>query len=297
MSVLTLKEILKPAQNNLFGVGSFSPRNLYLIKYIMEGAKNKNSPIIIQVSSNELRWVGLDVDIFSHKFYSLESKYHIPMTLHLDHTNNFNGIKKAIDAKFTSVMIDGSSLPLEENIKLTKEVVDYAHKKGVSVEAELGKIGSSDKIETDNDEEFYTDPKEAEYFVEKTCVDALAISIGTVHGVYKVKDPKIDFDRLKKIRNLIDIPIVLHGGSGLPHETINKAIHFEGGGVSKINIATDLELSFIKSLGISERLLNNEYEKRFLESDLLKACEEVQKVVEDKIENYLFSKDKARFYL
>ena len=130
------------------------------------------------------------------------------------------GIKDAIDAGFMSVMIDASQKCFEENAAITKEVVEYAHARGVAVEAELGRIGATDKIETDNDESLYTDPQEAKEFVERTGVDTLAVSIGTAHGVYPVKNPMIDLERLAQIREQIDIPLVLHGGSGLPRETV-----------------------------------------------------------------------------
>src|SRR5690606_3247282 len=142
-------------------------------------------------------------------------------------------IKAAIAAGFTSVMIDASEHPLEENIRRSKEVVEFAHEQGVSVEAELGRIGTSDFIETDSDVELYTVPEEAQYFVEATGADALAVSVGTAHGVYKVRQPNVDYDRLIAIRALTPVHLVLHGGSGVPAEMIARAITIPGGGVSK----------------------------------------------------------------
>ena len=166
----------------------------------------------------------------------------------------------------------------------------YAHERNAEVEAELGRIGATDKIETDNDESLYTVPEEAEEFVERTGVDTLAVSIGTAHGVYPVKNPKIDLERLARIRERVDIPLVLHGGSGLPAETVQKAISINGGGVSKINIATDLEQAFLKSLGCG-RKLNSEIWK-LDQAARSKAGEAVQAVVEDKMVNFVKSAGK-----
>jgi ketose-bisphosphate aldolase len=284
-------ELLRAAQDNHYGIGSFSPRNTFLIEYILRGAEAKKSPVIVQISANEFNWFKVNASEFGKRFYEIKDNFNISAALHLDHTKNFDIIKEAIEAGFTSVMIDASDKDFEENIKITKEVVEYAHSKGAAVEAELGKIGATDKIETDNDEELYTVPEEAKEFVERTNVDALAISIGTAHGVYNVKDPKIDFDRLKAIRALTDVPLVLHGGSGLPPHTVQKAIKLEEGGVSKINIATDLEQVFLKAIGSDKRLLNEEIWQ--LDRDVLaRAGLEVQKTVEEKIELYLGSQGK-----
>lgn len=289
-------ELLRAAQDNHYGIGSFSPRNTFLIEYILRGAEAKKSPVIVQISANEFNWFKVNASEFGKRFYEIKDNFNISAALHLDHTKNFDIIKEAIEAGFTSVMIDASDKDFEENIKITKEVVEYAHSKGAAVEAELGKIGATDKIETDNDEELYTVPEEAKEFVERTNVDALAISIGTAHGVYNVKDPKIDFDRLKAIRALTDVPLVLHGGSGLPPHTVQKAIKLEEGGVSKINIATDLEQVFLKAIGSDKRLLNEEIWQ--LDRDVLaRAGLEVQKTVEEKIELYLGSQGKMTDFL
>lgn len=288
MKIMKLSELLKISQDNHYGIGSFSPRNTFLIEYVLRGAEAKKSPVIVQISSNEFNWFKVSAAEFGKRFYEIKDNFSIPVGLHLDHTKSFDVIKEAIEGGFTSVMIDASEKDFEENVRITREVVEYAHTKGVSVEAELGKIEATDRIETDNDEELYTVPEEAREFVERTNVDALAISIGTAHGVYKVKDPKIDFDRLKMIRSLTDIPLVLHGGSGLPPYTVQKAIKLEEGGVSKINIATDLEQAFLKAIGSDRRLLNEEIWQ--LDKELLaKAGLEVQKTVEEKIELYLGS--------
>ncbi|WJH37531.1 class II fructose-bisphosphate aldolase [Paenibacillus sp. CC-CFT747] len=231
---------------------------------------------------------------FADEFYSrIEAEnITVPVVLHLDHTKDMAVIRDAIEAGFTSVMIDASEKELAANIADSKEAADYAHSKGVSVEAELGMIGTTDFVETDKDEELYTDPKEAEQFVRETNVDALAVSCGTAHGVYMVKQPKIDYDRLQAIRSLTPVHLVLHGGSGVPADMMAKAIRLPGGGVSKVNIATDLELAFLGSLGREERMTNEEC--RNLPADQLeKGRAAVEATVLDKITNFLGSKDMA----
>ncbi|SKA85370.1 fructose-bisphosphate aldolase, class II/tagatose 1,6-diphosphate aldolase GatY/KbaY [Clostridium sp. USBA 49] len=296
MKLMGLNKMLPIAQSKGYGVGSFSPRNTYLIKYVLMAAEEMNSPVIVQMSANEFRWFEVSAIEFAEAFYKLKDQFNIAAGLHLDHTKDINVIKEAIDAGFTSVMIDASDKELEENIKITKKVVEYAHKKGVVVEAELGRIGATDKLETDSDDEFYTIPEEAKRFVEETGVDALAVSIGTAHGVYKVKDPKVDFERLQEIRNLTNTPLVLHGGSSLPSETIKKAINIPRGGVSKINIATDLELVFQNSLGLESRILNKEVWK--LEAEALeKAGMAVKQEVKKKIQESLGSANKGADFI
>ncbi|MCM0649655.1 class II fructose-bisphosphate aldolase [Clostridium swellfunianum] len=292
MKLMGLNKMLPIAQAKGYGVGSFSARNTFLIKYVLMAAEELNSPVIVQMSANEFRWFEVSATEFGEAFHKVKDQFSIVAGLHLDHTKDINVIKEAIDAGFTSVMIDASDKDLDKNIEITKEVVEYAHAKGVSVEAELGRIGATDKLETDSDDEFYTIPEEAKRFVEETGVDALAVSIGTAHGVYAVKDPKIDFDRLKEIRSLVKTPLVLHGGSGLPIETIKNSINIPEGGVSKINIATDLELVFLKALGKEKRLLNKEIWQ--LDAELLeKAGMAVKEEVKKKIQEYLGSADKS----
>lgn len=290
MKIVPVSEMLQEARQHGYGVGSFSPRNTYLIEAVLKAAQAKNSPVIVQISANEFNWFQVSSKEFAKRFYELADQFTVKAALHLDHTKDIAIIKEAIDAGFNSVMIDASAQILEDNIRITKEVVEYAHTKNVEVEAELGKIGATDKIETDNDQMLYTDPAEAEEFVARTGVDTLAVSIGTAHGVYPVKNPKIDLERLSEIRNRVSIPLVLHGGSGLPAETVLEAIRIPNGGVSKINIATDLEQAFLRSLGC-ERMLNQEILNYDVKA-LKKAALEVQKVVEEKIEHFVCSAGK-----
>jgi ketose-bisphosphate aldolase len=296
MKLMGLNKMLPIAQEKGYGVGSFSPRNTFLIKYVLMAAEEMNSPVIVQMSANEFKWFEVTAAEFAEAFYKVKNDFNVTAGLHLDHTKDISVIKEAIAAGFTSVMIDASDKELEQNIAITKEVVEYAHAKGTAVEAELGRIGATDKLETESDEEFYTVPEDAKRFIEETGVDALAVSIGTAHGVYNVKDPKIDYDRLMQIRSLINTPLVLHGGSGLPEATIKKAMNIPEGGVSKINIATDLELVFLKALGKEKRMLNKEI--LALEPELLeKAGMAVKEEVKKKIKEYLGSENKGMDFI
>ena len=230
MELTAVTKMLKDAEKGGYGVGSFSARNTFLIEYILRAAQETKAPVIVQISANEFNWFDVTAEEFARRFYEIHEKYQGKAALHLDHTQDMEIIRAAIDAGFQSVMIDASQKSFEENVAITREVVEYAHERNVEVEAELGKIGATDKIETDNDESLYTDPQEAEEFVARTGVDTLAVSIGTAHGVYPVKNPKIDLDRLIKIRERVSIPLVLHGGSGLPAQTVQAAITIPGGG-------------------------------------------------------------------
>ncbi|MDR6553133.1 class II fructose-bisphosphate aldolase [Paenibacillus qinlingensis] len=293
-SVITLKQALEVAEANHFAIGSFSPRYTPMIAAVLKAGQLANSPLIVQISHKELVRYGITAAEFGEEFYrQVEAmKITVPVVLHLDHTKELETIKEAIAAGFTSVMIDASEKPFDENAAISKEVVDYARPKGVSVEAELGMIGTTDFVETDKDEELYTDPEEAAEFVAITGIDALAVSCGTAHGVYVVKQPKIDYDRLMKIRKLTPVHLVLHGGSGVPSEMMRNAYHLPGGGVSKVNIATDLELSLLKALGREERMTNEECKN--LSPEMLQAGRDaVTQTVMEKMNEFLSSTGKA----
>lgn len=293
-NVHPLKTLLEQAEAGGYAVGSFAPRNTPMIAPIMRAGEVARSPLIIQISQNEMKWVGLTPAEFAVGFLEAFRQVNptIPMSLHLDHSWDLSVIKEAVLSGFGSVMIDASSKDLEENIAITREIVDYAHPRGVSVEAELGRIFSSDDAETDSDEELFTDPQEAERFVRETGVDALAVSVGTAHGVYMVRQPRVDLERLKAIRRLTPVHLVLHGGSGVPEEMIHAAIHLPGGGISKVNIATDLEQALLATLGLEKRLPNADVKALPAEA-LERAAEAVQAVVMDKMVNFLESSGKA----
>jgi ketose-bisphosphate aldolase len=289
-NVYPLKELLAAAERGQYAVGSFSPRSTPLIAPILRAGELVHSPLIVQISQRELEWSGLSVSVFARAFYEQVNELHppVPMALHLDHTWDLEIIHEAVEAGFTSVMIDASSNPLEENINITRQVVGFAHPRGVSVEAELGRIFSADTLETESDEELYTDPVEAERFVRETGVDALAVSVGTAHGVYMVRQPKVDLERLKAIRSLTSVHLVLHGGSGVPEAMLQAAIHLTGGGVSKVNIATDLEQALLAVLGLPKRIPNADLLRQ--PPDLLaRGVEAVQGVVVDKMVNFVGS--------
>ena len=292
MNRAAIADMLIMARMQGYALGSFSPRNTYLIHWVLLAAQKQHSPVIVQISSNELRWFGLSPAVFAKAFFRETKELDVSAILHLDHTYDFAVLREAVQAGFQSVMYDGSKLPFEENVTRTREAAEYAHSQDVFLEAELGSIGGADKLETGGDEAHYTDPGQAEEFVQKTDCDSLAVSIGTAHGVYAVRNPKIDFDRLERISKRVQVPLVLHGGSGLPVETVNRAIQMKGsGGISKLNIATDLELTFQKTLGIG-RIKDHEI-CRLDPAQLLEAGKEVQILCEDRIERYLLSSGNA----
>lgn len=292
--VRPLVELLAAAERGGYAVGSFSPRYTPMTGAVLRAAERAKSPVIVQVSQIEMRRVGFRVDEFAEAFWEQIERLQpsVPVTLHLDHTQDISLIQAAIENGFTSVMIDASSKPLEENIAITREVVEFAHAQGVSVEGELGRIASADKMETETDDELYTRPDEAGRFVRETGVDALAVSVGTAHGVYNVRQPKVDLERLQAIRRQAPVHLVLHGGSGVPAKMIAAAIRLPGGGVSKVNIATDLEMAMLSSMGLAERISN--YELKIVSPEVLaNASEAVEQVVIDKIQHFLGSDGKA----
>lgn len=292
--VQNLTELLKHAAENQYAVGSFSARYTKLIQPIIEAAIQTQSPVIVQLSEKEVIRHQVGVKEFADEFYRVVEalKPEIPVALHLDHTKSLDVIQAAMDAGFTSVMIDASEKNFDDNVAITKQVVEMAHPKNVTVEAELGKIGTTDFVETDTDEELYTNPEEAELFVRLTGVDCLAVSVGTAHGVYTVRQPKVDFERLETINGLTDIPLVLHGGSGVPSEMVVRAAQIAKGGVSKVNIATDLELEMLAVVGKEGHLTEQEFNS-YREELIERSRDAVRKLVELKITDYLLSDHQA----
>jgi len=265
-----------------------------MIPPILCAGEKTRSPLIVQISQREFERYGTTPRQFADAFFAAyeDVKPTVPIVLHLDHTFEIGMIEQAINAGFTSVMIDQSAKPLEENIAVSAEVVRLAHARDVSVEAELGKIGTTDFIETDEDEEHFTDPDEAERFVAETGVDALAVAVGTAHGHYITRQPWVDLPRLRAIRERTPVHLVLHGGSGVPPEMIQDAIRLPGGGISKVNIATDLEHAMLTALGRTERLSDEAC--RALPPDQMRLAQDaVERTVVDKIETYLLSAGQA----
>lgn len=232
---VTLKEVLKEANDLNMAIGAFNTHNLEMLPAIIQAAINQKTPVIIQTSCGTANYVGHRNLVAVCK--SMAEEYGVDVVLHLDHAKDYDEIRKAIDAGYSSVMFDGSSLPLKENILGTKRVVEYAKKYGVSVEAELGTVGGTeDGIAVSQDEVRYTDPSDAVEFVKQTGIDALAVAIGTNHGQYKSKT-NISFDQLEKIRNAVDIPLVIHGGTGVKEEDVQRVINL---GIRKFNVGTEL---------------------------------------------------------
>ncbi|GGO26056.1 class II fructose-bisphosphate aldolase [Deinococcus humi] len=292
---LTLAEMLPEAQRDRYAVAAFSARYRACVRPVLQAAIDLRSPVIIEISQRELGWFGLTPLDFrtAVEQAARDLASNVPLCLHLDHSWDDHVIKAAIEAGFSSVMIDASAQPFEDNVRQTRQIVTYAHERGVSVEAELGKLTTTDRLETEGDEALYTVPEEALEFVERTGCDVLAVSIGTAHGVYPVKNPKIDFDRLAAIRQLLpQTLLVLHGGSGLPAETVHRAIELPGGGISKMNIATDLENALLQAMGGLKRMTSAELDAQ--ESALLaRGLEAVNAEARDKIEHFVRSAGRA----
>ncbi len=296
MTLLTLAAMLPVAQEHGFAVGSFSPRYPSMISPVLRAGEALASPLIVQISQKDMTRCGVDVAAFAEAFFKAAEGSSIPLTLHLDHTEDEAVIHAAIAAGFSSVMIDASDRPLEENIRVTRAVADYAHAQGVSVEGELGTIGAFGFSETEaKDEATLTDPAEVRRFVAESRVDALAVSVGTVHGVRSGSHVTIDLEHLSRLRAETPIPLVLHGGSGIPSAVLNEAIRLPGGGVSKVNLATDLELAMLGALGSKARLTNAQLEEASA-SAIRDAQDAVEAVVRDKLERYLLSAGQAACY-
>jgi ketose-bisphosphate aldolase len=289
-NVHNLNPILEAAERDKYAVGSFSPRSTAMILPVLRAAQALRSPLIVQISQKELVRHQLTPKQFADTFYAEIQSHNItvPVALHLDHTRTFDVIQEAIAAGFTSVMMDASEKPYEENIAASRKVTEYAHPLGMSVEAELGRITTTDFVETDEDKELYTDPQEAGFFIRETGVDALAVSVGTAHGVYLVRQPKIDYERLRAIRSQTSAHLVLHGGSGVPPEMIAEAVRIPGGGVSKVNIATDLELAALLALHRDTHLTDAEM-NALPPDQLARARDAVEQVVRDKMSHFLSS--------
>lgn len=242
MQLVPMKDLLDEAYKKGYAVPALNASHLEFIKAILEVAEEQRSPVIIQTAYEEIQYADggkTIVDLVKNIGYDKD----VRVAIHLDHGPNFEAAAHCIRSGYTSVMYDGSFLPFEENISNTCKVVEMAHAVGVSVEAELGQLGTTE-FGTENNNAHLTDPVKAKEFVERTGVDCLAVAIGTAHGLYK-GEPHLDFDRLKKITELTRVPIVLHGGTGVPDRHIKKAISL---GVSKINVSTALRKAFIEGM-------------------------------------------------
>jgi fructose-bisphosphate aldolase class II len=266
MKLFTNKELLHMAKKGGYAVGAFNINNLEILQAIVSAGEVEKSPAIIAVSEGAIQYAGMSYIVSMVRIAAQMAT--IPLSLHLDHGRDLEIIRSCIENGFTSVMIDGSHLEFAENIAVTQRVVEMARKKAISVEAELGRLkGIEEKVSVSDQEAFLTDPQAAVEFVKKTEVDALAIAIGTSHGAYKFKgEARLDFERLREIVSRVEIPLVLHGASGVPRPVLEKAERFGAklpgakgipdeaiqkavsSGICKINIDTDLRLSFVSAL-------------------------------------------------
>ncbi len=309
MGLVTTKEMFEKSMKEHFAIGAFNVNNMEIIQAIVDAAKEENSPVILQASSGAIKYAR--INYLMKMVEAATEETNVPIAMHLDHGPDFETCKMCIDAGFTSVMIDGSKYDFEENVALTKKVVDYAHSKGVVVEAELGKLaGIEDDVNVAEGDAMYTDPDQAKEFVDRTGCDSLAIAIGTSHGAYKFKgEAKLRFDILEKVKEkLPNTPIVLHGAStvipelvetcnkyggnipgakGVPDEMLNEA---SKRGVSKINVDTDIRLA-----------MTSEIRKVFAESPeafdprkyLTPAREKIKETVQHKMRDVFGSSNKA----
>lgn len=249
MSLVTSKELLLKAHKEGYAVGAFNVENMEMVMAVLRAAEEQHSPVIMQTTPGTLRFAGPDWYYANVRTAADEAS--VPVVMHLDHGDSFELALKAFHTGYTSIMIDGSKLPFEENISLTASVVRACHAGGIPVEGELGKVGGKEDDLENGDDNPYTDPAEAEEFVKRTQVDFLAVGIGTAHGVYK-GTPHVNQEVLAEIRKRVDIPLVMHGTSGVPDDQVQACIAL---GISKVNYATDLRIAYTR--GVREFLTAN----------------------------------------
>ena len=242
MPLVTTKEMLLNAQKGNYAVGAFNVENMEMVMAVMEAAEELKSPVIMQTTPSTVKYAGLDFFLANVK--AAAERASVPVAMHLDHGSSFELAMQAYRTGYTSIMIDGSHESFEGNIAVSKAVADACAPSGIPVEAELGKVGGKEDDLDGADDNPYTDPNQAVEFVKRTGVNSLAVAIGTAHGVYK-GEPKLDLDRLSEIRKVVDIPLVLHGTSGVPDETVTECVNR---GICKVNYATDLRIAFTKGV-------------------------------------------------
>ena len=283
----TMKELLKVAKDNQFAVPAFNICSYDMLKAIMEEVERLNAPVILEIHPDEIAYLN-DEFVAAVRAYAHKSK--VPVVIHLDHGGKVSDVLRAIRNGYTSVMIDASLQSFDDNIKITKEVVALAHEVDVSVEAEIGTIGNNGSAEGGAANIIYTDPEQAKQFVEETNIDTLAIAIGTAHGLYpKDKTPKLNIELLKELNETIDLPFVLHGGSGNPDKEVSEAVKY---GVAKVNLSSDLKSVFFDAL----REILNENPKMYEPNMIYPyANQKVQEVVKHKM-TILNTIDQAKCY-
>ncbi len=249
MSFVTSEKMLLDAQKGGYAVGAFNVENMEMVMAVIAAAEELRAPLMLQTTPSTIKYAGLDMYLANVK--AAAERASVPVCLHLDHGDSFDLAMRALRTGYTSIMIDGSHNVFEENIAVTKAVADACRPSGIPVEAELGKVGGKEDDLDGGEGNGYTDPLEAKEFVERTGVTSLAVAIGTAHGVYKGV-PKLDLDRLAEIRKAVDIPLVLHGASGLSEEAVVESIKR---GICKVNFATELRIAYTD--GVKEFLAAN----------------------------------------
>ncbi len=273
MSFVTSQQMMALADQNGYAIGAFNVENMEMVMAVIKAAEEMNSPVILQTTPSTVKYAGLP--LYYANVRTAAEKAAVPVALHLDHGSSFELAMQALRVGYTSIMIDGSKLEFEDNIAVTRRVVDACSPSGIPVEAELGKVGGKED-DLSCDDPGYTDPGDAVTFVEKTGVTSLAVAIGTAHGVYK-GEPKLDVERLSQIRQVVSVPLVLHGASGLSEEAVRDCIRR---GISKVNFATELRIAY--SDGVKKYLKENP--EAFDPKKYGKAAmEEVTALVKDKI--------------
>lgn len=301
MALVSSKDILVPAREGGYAVGAFNTSNLEITQAILEAAHELKSPVLVATSSSAIKYAGFDNIYCTLK--NLAESLDVKVALHLDHGADLDICQACLDHGWTSLMIDASKHEFDENVRITKSVVEAAHRVGVPVEAELGKLmGIEDEVVVDGRDASLTDPDQAEEFVERTGCDSLAVAIGTSHGAYKFKgEPRLDIDRLSEIASRVDIPLVLHGASSVPQDVLDRASRYGaklpgakgvpldaikqaiGHGIAKINIDTDLRLAFT---GAVRQILTDSPEVFDPRKIVGEGREAIKQVVKSKIEAF-----------
>jgi fructose-bisphosphate aldolase class II len=275
MPLVSSKEWLLKAQKEKFAIGAFNANNMEFVEAVIETAEEEKAPVILQISQGAIKYAGLEMA--TNMVRIAANLASVPVVLHLDHGTDYDQNVKCLRAGFTSLMFDGSALPFDENVRITQKIVEMSHACNIPVEAELGKVTQSkDKLSTEQVEAAMTKPEEVARFVQLTNVDSLAIAIGSVHAM-KTREAKLDIERLKKVRNITDVPLVLHGSSGVSLDSIKEAI---ANGICKVNVATQLSMSFIK--GCAEALA-----KLPDEADMRKILLPGKQAVKEKVREYI----------
>ena len=248
--LVTSRELLNDALRKNYAVGAFNVENMEMVIAVLKAAEETQSPVIMQTTPGTLKYAG--ADFYFANIKAAANRASVPVVCHLDHGDSFGTAINAFHTGYTSIMIDGSKLPFEDNIALTKSIVEICHAGNIPVEAELGRVGGKeDNLDNTHTINPFTDPEEARTFVERTGCDFLAVAVGTAHGVYK-GTPQINFDVLRKIHEVVDIPLVLHGTSGVPDNQVKECIRL---GMSKVNYATDLRIAYTH--GVKEYMKGN----------------------------------------